>query len=338
MPEVTDSGPTSQEESPESALSQMLWGYRGSQAIFVAIKLGIIDSLKDEAKSSDELAAIAGAHPQALQRLLVVLASAGVLREAGPTRFALTPMGALLHRGEGLRASAILAEAFWPAYGELLYTIQSGRSGFQRAFGMPIYDYLARTPEVDAAYAARMTAATSAMAAALTQSYDFSGLSMVVDVGGGQGAFLRAILTAQPHLRGVLFDRAPVVAGARHAFAGQHVADRCEVVGGDFFVGLPPGGDVYILKWVISEWADDRAAAILENCRRAATPRGRVLVIDPLDLPSNEWFNLQMLVAWNGGRVRSTADLTALFATAGLDVARVIPTQAQSSIVEGRPA
>ncbi len=337
MPETTDSRPVNQENSAESALWQMIWGYRTSQVIFVAIKLGIVDSLKDEAKGGDELAAAAGADPAALHRLLVVLASLGILLEAGPGRFTLTPMGALLCTGEGLRDSAVLAEAFWPAYAELLYTIQTGRSGFQRAFGMPIYDYLARTPDADAAYAARMTAATSAMAAALTQSYDFSGLSTVVDVGGGQGAFLGAILTAQPHLRGILFDRPPVVTGARHALV-QRFADRCEVVGGNFFDGLPPGGDVYILKWVISEWADDRAAAILGSCRRAMTSRGRVLVIDPLDLPSNEWFNLQILVAWNGGRVRTTADLTALFATAGLSVARIIPTKSQFSIVEGRPA
>ncbi len=200
---------------------------------------------------------------------------------------------------------------------------------------MPIYDYLAQTPEADAAYSARLTAATHAMAAALTSSYDCSGMRTIVDVGGGQGALLLAILRAHPRLRGTLFDRSPVVAGA---LVDRDVADRCEAVAGDFFEGLPAGGDVYILKWVISEWADDRAIAILTNCRRAMAAGGRVLVIDPLDLHSNELFNLQMLVVWNGGRVRSQAELAALFAAAGLGVERIIPTQSQFTLVEGRTA
>jgi hypothetical protein len=316
----------------------MVVGYRISQAIFVAVQLGIIDSLKDEAKSSEDLAAEAGVSPEALYRLLVVLANAGVLREVASTRFALTPMGALLQKGGAVRDSAILAaELFWPAYSELLYTVRTGQSAFQRAFGMPIYDYLARNPEVDAAYTAIMTAATSSMAAALTRSYDFSGMSTVVDVGGGRGAFLTAILRAHPHLRGILFDRSSAVAGARDALKAHGVAERCDVVAGNFFEGLPVGSDVYMLKWVISEWSDDRAAVILKNCRRAMTVRGRVLVIEPLDVPSNALFNLNMLVAWNGGRVRSSADFTTLFATAGLGVERIIPTPSQMSIVEGRP-
>ncbi len=329
MPEATD--------SPESVLSQMLWGYRASQALFVAVRLGIPDLLQDGAKTSEDLAARAGVDAQALYRLLVVLASVGVLREVGPARFEITPMGALLQKESTLRDSAILAESFWPAYAELPYTIQTGRCGVQRALGMPIYDYLAKTPEADAAYAARMAVATSAMAAALTESYDFSGLSTVVDVGGGRGALLLAILKAHPHLRGILFDRAPTVAGAERDPDTQQVAERFEVVAGNFFEALPAGGDVYLLKWVISEWSDEKAIAILRNCRRAMSARGRVLVMDPLEVQSHALFNLQMLVVWNGGRVRSQAEIAALFAAARLGVERMIPTQSQFSIVEGRP-
>jgi hypothetical protein len=337
MPDPTDLRPGGLEKSRENDLSQMIWGYRMSQAIFVAVKLGIIDLLGDDARGSGELAADAGADPQALHRLLVVLGHAGILREAGPARFALTAKGALLRKEGTLRDSVILAELFWPAYAELSYTIETGRSAFQRAYGTSIYEYLARNPEADAAYAARMTVATSAMAAALTRSFDFSGMRTVVDVGGGQGAFLAAILKAHPHLRGVLFERPPMIAGARRALEAERVGERCEAVAGDFFEELPTGGDAYVLKWVISEWSDGRVAIILKNCRRAMTDRGRVLVVEPLGLPSNELFNLQMLVAWNGGHVRSSADIAALFAAAGLSVTRVIPTQSPLSIVEGRP-
>ena len=324
-------------ESPESVLSQMLWGYRASQALFVAVRLGITDLLKDEARTSEDLAARAGVDAQALYRLLVVLASLGILREVGPARFELTTMGALLQKGSTLRDSAILAESYWPAYTELSYTIQTGRSGFQRAFGMPIYDYLAKTPEADAAYAARMAVATSAMAAALTRCYDFSGIGTVVDVGGGRGALLLEILKAHPHLRGILFDRIPTVAGVQHDPEARPVLERFEAVAGNFFEALPAGGDVYILKWVISEWSDERAVFILKNCRRAMSARGRVLVIDPFEVQPQALFNLQILVVWNGGRVRSQADLAALFAAAGFGVERIIPTQSQFSIVEGRP-
>lgn len=330
MPEATD--------SPENVLSQMLWGYRASQALFVAVRLGIPDLLKDEARTSEDLAARAGVDAHALYRLLVVLASVGVLREVGPGRFEITPMGALLQTGSTLRDSAILAESFWPAYAELPYTIRTGRSGFQRASGMPIYDYLAKTPEADAAYAARMAVATSTMAGALTRSYDFSGMSTVVDVGGGRGALLLEILRAHPHLRGVLFDRSATVAGVQHDLEAQQVGERLEVVAGDFFEALPAGGDVYILKWVISEWSDERAIVILRNCRRAMTARGRVLVMDPLEVQAHALFNLQILVVWNGGRVRSQAEIASLFAAAGLGMERIIPTRSQFSIVEGGPA
>lgn len=337
MPERTDPSSDPAERSLENVLSQMIGGYRISQAIFVAVRLGIADSLKDESKSSEELAASAGVNPQALYRLLVVLANAGVLREVEPARFALTPMGTLLQEGRPLRYSAVMgAELFYRAYGELAYTVQTGQSAFQRAFGVPIYDYLPKTPQADAAYAGAMTAATTAMAAVLTQSYDCSGVGTVVDVGGGRGALLSRILTAHPHLRGILFDRPPTIAGVLDALEVDQVANRCQVVSGNFFEGLPAGGDVYILKWVISEWSDDRASIILKNCRRAMTPRGRLLVIDPLDLPSNALFNLNMLVAWNGGRVRSSADLTALLRAAGFRMEGIISTQSPLSIVEGR--
>lgn len=331
MPEATE------KKSPQTVLSEMMWGYRLSQAIFVAIRLHIIDLLKQQTRSNEELAAAAQVDPQALHRLLMVLVHAGLVCEADRARFALTEMGALLHKGEGLRDSAVLAELYWPAYGELLHAMQTGRSGFERAFGMPIYDYLAKNAEADAAYEARMTAATGTIATALMGSYDFSGLDTVVDVGGGRGALLSAILKAHRHLRGILFDRPAVVAGVQEALAAEQVGERGKVVGGDFFEGLPAGGDAYILKWVLSEWSDEQATAILRKCRKAMSSRGRVLVIDPLDLPSNELFNLQMLVVWNGGRVRSRSELASLFAAAGLDAPRIVPTQSQFAIVEGRP-
>jgi hypothetical protein len=337
MPEPTHPTSHAAERSPRDALSQIINGYQTSQAIFVAVRLGIVDLLKEASKSSEELAASAGVNAQALYRLLRVLASTGVLHEVEPRHFALTPMGALLQTGNALRATAIMqAELYWPAYGELLYAVQTGRSAFERAFGMSIYDYLANHPEADAAYTANMTVATGRIATALTTAYDFSGISTVVDVGGGQGALLAEILKTSLHLRGILCDRPVVVAGARNVLEAQGVADRCDIASGNFLEAVPAGGDAYILKWVISDWADDQAVVILKNCHRAMNAHGRVLVIDPVDLPTNASFNLNMFVVWSGGGVRSVADLRALFEAAGFSMERIIPTQSQFSIVEGR--
>jgi hypothetical protein len=200
---------------------------------------------------------------------------------------------------------------------------------------MSTYDYLAQHPEADAAYTAHITAATGGIEVALATSYDFSGSSTVVDVGGGQGALLAEILKTNLHLRGILCDRPFVAAGARNVLEAQGVAARCDIVGGNFFEAVPAGGDAYILKWVLPDWADDQAVVILKNCHHAMNAHGRVLVIDPLDLPTNASFNLTMLV-WNEGRVRSVTDLRALFEAAGFRMERIIPTQSQFSIVEGR--
>jgi hypothetical protein len=200
---------------------------------------------------------------------------------------------------------------------------------------MSTYDYLAKHPEADAAYTAHITAVTSGIAMAVATSYDFSRISTVVDVGGGQGALLAEILKTYPHLRGILCDRPFVAAGARNVLEAQGVAARCDIVGGNFFEAVPGGGDAYILKWVFSDWADDQVVVILKNCHRAMNAHGRVLVIEPLDLPTNASFNLTMAV-WNEGRMRSVADLRALFEAAGFSVERIIPTQSQFSIVEGR--
>jgi SAM-dependent methyltransferase len=159
----------------------------------------------------------------------------------------------------------------------------------------------------------------------------------VADIGGGQGALVAAILNSKPHLKGILFDRPSAVVGAPGVLQAQGVADRCDVIGGDFFQAVP-AADVYTLKWVLSDWDDARARQILQNCRRAMNPGGKVLVVDPVAMAGQERFSLSMVVVWNGGGVRTEAELRALLASAGLAVERVLPTETLFHIVEAKAA
>lgn len=243
-------------------------------------------------------------------------------------------------RQDGQFYSTALREAHlsYRAYGELLDGVRTGHSPFVKAHGQTVYEYLAAHPEVDRAYADSMRRATSAVADSLVAAYDFAPMRTLVDVGGDGGALLAALLHRHPHLRGVVFDRPSVVAAARPRLEAAGLAGRCELVGGDFFESVPGGADAYLLTWVLSDWDDGRAARIVQTCRRAMTGDSVLLVIDPLDLPSNADFHLLMWAVWNGGGVRGEDEYARVFSRAGLALTRVIPTDTPFSILEGRLA
>jgi len=313
-------------------------GFTISQAIFTAVRLGILELLEEKPVAYDELAKRAQVHPLALYRLLAVLTGVGIVRESQPRMFSGTSATSALNEGGAVHHTAIMqGELYFPAWTQLDHVIRTGRSGFEKAFGVPIYQYLAEHPELDKSYAAVMTTFTANAAEAIARAVDLSLAKTVVDVGGGQGALIAAILNSKPHLKGILFDRPAAVAGAPGVLEAQGVADRCEVVGGDFFRAVP-AADVYTLKWVLSDWDDVRARQILHNCRRAMNSGGKVLVIDPVAVAGQELFSLSMVVVWNGGGVRTEAEIQALLASAGLAVERVLPTETLFHIVEAKAA
>ncbi len=221
-------------------------------------------------------------------------------------------------------------------------TIRTGVSAFERAHGMLLFPYLAQHPGDAAVFDAAMTSASSSEIPAILAAYDFSGFHSIVDVGGGRGALLRAVLAAYPKMRGILFDRPEVVAGARSAIEADGIADRVEIAGGDFFQAVPGDADAYVLKSVIHDWGDAQGIEILNRCREAMPKAGRILVIDPLvpagDQPSpNKLLDLLMLAVMGsgGGRERTEAEFRELFEAAGFRLARVIPTRSRMSILEG---
>jgi len=326
---------------PQAALQRLLRGARITQVLYAAAKLGIADQLANGPKTSDELATATGAHPDALYRVLRALASLGVFEEREARRFALTPVGALLQSDHPDSMSAFtvfLGEEAYRAWDDLLYSVMTGAPAFDHVYGASHFAYLATHPEASAAFNQTMSDMSRRSASAVVTAYDFAEAGTIVDVGGGQGMLLAAILRAHPALRGVLMDQPHVVASAQAVLAEAGVAERCAVVGGDFFEEVPSGGDIYTLRRIIHDWDDERGSLILRSCARALGPGGKVLVIEDVVAPGSEALNttfrdLQMLVM-TGGRERTEAEYSRLFTASGLRLTRIIPTQADASIIE----
>jgi len=330
----------------------MITAYMTSQVIYVAARLGIAELLQDGARSGDELARATGTHAPSLRRLLRGLAAVGVVDEIEPGRFELTSFGALLRPGVpgSVRNLALLFvdEPVWRAWGSLLHSVRTGETAFDHVFGMGTFDYFARHPEAAAIFNEAMTEGTRWAAPAVIAAYDFSRFQTIVDIGGGNGTLLAAILAANPGLRGTVFDLAMGVAGARSHLEAAGVADRRQVVEGDFFVQpLPSGADAYLLKSVIHDWDDERSIAILENCRRAMPAHGKLLLVEPVLPASVErseahqrmvMSDLNML-AVAGGRERTEDEFGALLKSAGFRLTAVVPAGAPSiySVIEGVP-
>jgi hypothetical protein len=306
-------------------------GYQVSQALHVAASLGIADLLAEGSRSTDELAAACGAHPDSLFRLLRALASIGVLDAEPEGRFALTELGEELRSlpgSEHAHAVFIGRDYHWNAWSQLEHSVRTGEPAFQALYGMSVWEYRAERPEESAIFNRWMTASTESANDAIAGTYDFSRFAHVVDVGGGRGSLLAAIVRAHPNVQATLFDQTHVVEGVQ--------IDGVEVVGGSFFDTVPRGGDAYVLKWIIHDWGDDEAVAILRACAAALEGDARVLLIErDLTDPAASWLDLQMLVML-GGRERTEDEYAALFRAAGLEPTSTTPIGAGLSVFEAR--
>lgn len=321
---------------------QLITGYRVTQLLYVAAKLGIADLLVDGPKTAEELAAAAEVHADTLYRALRALASLGVFTEDTSRRFALTPLADLLRADDphSMRALVIFqGEEPYRAWGETMFMVRTGTPGFDHVYNMHHFEYLAQHAEASALFNQAMTANTMQSVAHIVGAYAFPTTGIVVDVGGGHGAFITAILRANPGLQGVLFDMPHVVEGALATLEKADAVERCARVGGDFFTPPLPTGDIYTLRQIIHDWDDERSVAILRNCAQAMRPGGKVLTIEAIIPPGNEpshvkFLDLHMLMM-SGGRQRTSEEYRQLYAAAGLSMTRVIPTTTDFAIVEG---
>jgi len=323
-------------------------GLRASQALYVAVKLGIADHLAARPMRSAELATATNTHAVSLRRLLRALSALGVFAEQEPDCFALTPVGELLRSGVpgSLRAVVLFltGEVRWRCWANLVGCVRTGEPAAERVLGMPLFDYYAAHPEESAVHDEAMAAFTSVVSAAVLDAYDFSRFRCLVDVGGGTGQLLSDILRAHPALQGVLLDLPHVLVDARGLLSARGVADRCRIEGGSFFDAVPKGGDAYLLKNVIHDWDDPHTTAILVTCRKALPPEGTLLVLDRVLSERAEpgqgvdafLLDLEMLTM-AGGRERTESEFRELFDAAGFALVQRVPTTSPLSIIVGRP-
>ena len=320
-------------------LREQIMGFRATQMIHVAAKLGLADLLAAGPRPVEELAAMAGAEPQALHRLLRALASLGIFAEDPAGDFVLTPQAELLRSDVqgSLRDVALLygEDWLWQAYGNMTHSVRTGAPAFTKTHGQPFYGYLHAHPRAAARFNAAMIGFSSHETAAILEAYDFSDVRSVVDIGGGHGALLAALLRAHPQMSGTLFDLPSVLAGAASVLG--EMGERARTVAGDFFDEAPAGADLYVMKSVLHNWDDTDAQRILSTCRAAMAPEARLLVIERVvpdgNAPSEaKLFDINMLVV-AGGRERTEPEYRRLLEQAGLALTRVGGTRSPLSVI-----
>ena len=328
----------SHELPPPARMLNLTIGFYVSQALHVAAKLGIADLLKGGSKDSQELASVTGTHAPSLYRLLRALASVGVFSEDAAGKFSSTPLGAMLETGKMREFAVFMGEAWhWRVWEEALYSIETGKPAFEKVYGMPGWEWFSKNPGPAGTFDAAMTSFTQSIIPAVVSGYDFSGIRTLVDVGGGHGSLLCAILKANPILSGIVVDQSHVVEGAKKRIASEGLGSRAEAAGGDFFKSVPPA-DAYIMKHIIHDWDDEQARTILANCRKAMASGGRVILVEGVVPPGNapsfdKLLDLEMLL-FPAGRERTEREFRELLDAAGLRLTQVIPIPAPVQLIE----
>lgn len=335
----------SQVVPPHAQLIQMGTASWVSGVLYAAAKLGLADHLATGPRSVGELADATRTHAPSLYRLMRTLASLGILTEQDTQRFALTPLGEALKTGAPGSARATLlafcGQWFSRGWEEILYSLETGKPGFEKAFGIPVFEYLAQHPEEASYFSEAMVGFHSAEPPAVAAAYDFSRFATVVDVGGATGNMLAAILTRHAGPRGVLFDRPHVVRDAPALLKARGVDERVTIEAGDFFDTVPAGGDAYLLSHIIHDWNDDRCLTILGHCRKVIKPDGRLLIVEMV-LPAGnaphpgKMLDMVMLV-FPGGQERTETEYSTLLGKAGFRLDRLVPTASAVSVVEAVP-
>ena len=335
-------------EPAEQTVMGIARGYQLSQALYVAAKLGVADVLDPQPLAPEAIARAVGARASQLRRVLRALAAAGVFCELEDGRFASNDAAAALRTdAPGRMRDVVLnfGEEMYRSFGELLHTVRTGETAFDSVYGAPLFEYYAANPEVEASAAARMLARTLPVARELAASDVLRGARTLVDVGGGAGTLVAEVLRHHPEIAGVLLERPGMLELAEEYLADQAVADRCELVEGDFFASVPAGGDVYVLKSVLHDWDDERCVAILRSCRAAMDEAARLVIVE-LILPeritpsgpvlSAALLDLVML-AYAGGRERTEAEFAQLLDHASLRLARTIELSTGPHLLEAVP-
>lgn len=333
--------------SPVEKMLQMMSGFWVSRGLYVAAKLGIADLLnEDGAKTAEELAALTETNADALFRILRMLAMVGVFAQDSENRFSLTPVSELLLSDTpgSMRRGVIaeMGEIHYEAWGNIMHSVKTGEIAFDDKFGMSIWEYF-ETDKPKADNFNRYMANNAIMLNdSVSRGYDFSKRKKIIDIGGGLGGMLAAILEKNPHLEAVLFDAPSVVEKSKEFLREKGFAERCATVGGDFFEAVPAGGDLYAMRWIIHDWDDEKSIRILKNIREAIPADGRLILAEAVVPERTEphfskFFDLIMLTM-TGGRERTRREYQRLLEKSGFELKEIYPTDSFLSIIEAAPA
>jgi hypothetical protein len=337
--------PSPQSPPAHVGMLQLLSGASITGAIACLAQLGIPDLLDAGPRSAEDLAAQIEADPRALYRLMRATASLGVLSEGPDQKFSQTPLSAVLrtNANPSLRGFAEMHAREWHGMGwsRLDYCVRTGKQALDKIYGSPTFEFLRKHPEEAKVFNQAMTDLSSIDSPAVAEAYSFDKIHSIVDVGGGHGSLLAAILSRNPHMTGTLFDEAHVTEGAKNGSL-KPLLDRCTLASGDMFSSVPAGADAYIMKHIIHDWPDEACVKILQACRKGVNAGGVLLVVDSVIQPGNDFapgkfLDLQMLI-FPGGRERTEKEFRELLTASGWRLTRVIPTATPESIVEATPA
>ena len=325
---------------PEAQIAEILLSQLVPRLVWLAATLKLADHLAEGPRTAETLAPLTGTHAPALYRILRTLASLGFVTEDAEHRFGLQPLGAALKSGTSSHAAALIlgGEVFTRSLDHLLHSVQTGKTGFERSFGMPVFDWLAAHPVEASLFNDTMMGFHGMEPPAVAAAYDFAAFQTIVDVGGSTGNMLATILSHHPKLRGILFDLPHVVRDAPALLEQRGLADRIRVEGGSFFDGVPAGADAYVLSHVIHDWSEPQCLTILGHCQRAMPASGRLLLVEMVlpegDAPHPGKLLDMVMLSVPGGEERTPSQYSALLDRAGFRMTRVIPTQSLASIVE----
>ena len=330
-------------DDAQTKLRGLIDGYRATQMLHVVAKLRIADHLQQGPLSVKELAKRTSTHEDSLYRLLRTLAGLGVFAEEEGPRFRLTPMAELLRTGvpgsQQVSAQAAGEPFMWRPWGHLMHSISTGEVAFDNLYGKHTWEWFAENPGPAQIFNSLMDEGTATETRAVLAGYDFSGAQTIVDIGGGRGVLMSAVLSKSASVKGILFDLPHVIEAAKKEVPPE-LAARIQFTPGDFFKAAPAGGDIYLLKNIIHDWTDAESGKILAVILSAMKGRGRMLLVEnivcePNQICRGKMSDIQMMVR-NGGRNRTEKEYRDLLRAHGFEITRVIAT-AGPSVIEAIP-
>lgn len=315
-----------------------------ARAVSTTAELGVADLIQTgQPQPVEHLARASKTHEPSLYRILRFMAGYGLFQESENRHFDHTPLSAALRSDApgSYRAAAQLFHPIFAAWEGLHHSIQTGEPAFNKVFGAPIFEYIPTHPELGPLFDAGMGSINYYETDALLGAYDFAGIGVLADIGGGNGSLISAVLARYPNMQGILFDLGHVVGRAKENLQAAGLADRCRVIEGSFFESIPAGADAYLLRHIIHDWTDEQSIQILRNCHKVIPANGKLIIADCV-VPAGNTPSLSKdmditMLTFPGGQERTEAQFRSLLKASGFELKSITPTTTMISVVEGRP-